>query len=134
MPRSPLPDALEMRRLKYGANVPTADKDAVAEALRAEGRVSEALLLFEGRPDHPSLQADLRDAVRHGLGWRLLALRRLGVKVSDDDVRACAGAAEGAGRWFEAHRCYSVLGDAEAVARIAPQLPGYKPAIPANKV
>ncbi|MCC7137016.1 MAG: hypothetical protein IT460_01145 [Planctomycetes bacterium] len=134
MARSKIPDVLEMRRLKFDAGVAAAEKDAVAEALRAEGRASEALLLFEGRADHPSLEADRRDAIRHGYGWRLLAMKRLGVAVTDDEVRACAGAAETAGRWFEANRCYTTLGDAEAVARIAPNLPGYKPAIPANKV
>lgn len=133
MPRSPVPHALEMRRLKYGADVSEADKDAVAKALRDAGRLEEAVLLYEGRPAHPDLRDDLRRAVREGRSFVLFLLRRMGAPVEDDALRDCATAAEAAGRWLDAHRCHTALGDTEGLARIAPHLPGFAVAVPANK-
>ena len=52
MARSSIPDALQMKALKYGGR-PDSEKDRIAELLRDEGRRSEALLLFQGRPEHP---------------------------------------------------------------------------------
>ena len=69
MARATIPDALEMRRLKYAADVPLEAKDRVADALRAAGRRSEALLLYDGRADHPSLLEDLAWAVREGASF-----------------------------------------------------------------
>lgn len=134
MARSPLPNALDMRRLKFGTGSTDAERDRVAAALRAEGRLEEAVLLYESRPTHPDVKQDLATAVREGRAFILFLLRRMGAEVTDADLRACATAAEGVGRWLDAHRCYTALADAEALARIAPNLPGFKIAVPANKV
>jgi hypothetical protein len=134
MARRRIPDALEMRRLKYGAHVDLAARDAMAKTLRADGRLAEAILLFESRPDHPELETDLATAVREGMSFHVLALRRMGTPVSDEKIRACAVAAEAKSRWFDAHRCYTALADVEGLARVAQHLPGFQVAVPANKV
>ena len=91
----------------------------------------------------------------------MFALRRMGTPVSDDDIRRCAAAAETKGRWLDAHRCYAALvadaakrapapvappdpaapveprpltPDEEALARVRERLPGFKVAVPSNKV
>lgn len=134
MARSPLPNALDMRRLKFGSGGTDAERDRVAASLRAEGRLEEAVLLYESRPTHPDVRKDLETATHEGRAFLLFLMRRIGAEVTDADLRACATAAEAAGRWLDAHRCYTALNDAEALARIAPNLPGFKIAVPANKV
>src|SRR5262245_42083144 len=109
MARRDIPDALQMRHLKSYPDVAHATRDAMARRLRAEGRVAEAILLYDGRPDHPDLLADLAESVKEGRAFQVLALRRAGTPVTDDQVRACAAAAEAKGRWLDAHRCYTVL-------------------------
>jgi hypothetical protein len=134
MPKSPFPNALDMRRLKFGVGGTDAERDRVAAALRAAGRLEEAVLLYESRPTHPDVARDLETATREGRAFLVFLLRRMGAEVTDAHVRACAAAAEAAGRFLDAHRCYTALADAEALARIAPNLPGFKIAVPANKV
>ena len=133
MAKSTIPDALEMTRLKYAAGIPVEAKEKVAAALRAAGRRPEAILLYEGSPDHPALQDDLRWAVSEGASFTLFALRRLGVPISDEQRRACAETAESKGRWYDAHRLYEVLGDAAALERVRAQIPSFKVAVPENK-
>ncbi|MFV1958335.1 MAG: hypothetical protein ACC662_02865 [Planctomycetota bacterium] len=117
-----IPNALVMRALKYG-NRPDGEKDRVAEALRAAGRRSEAVLLYDGRPDHPTLEEERRWAVEHGVAFHLFALRRRGMDVPDEDLERCGRAAEAGGHWLEARLCWQALEDEEGLARIAPQLP-----------
>lgn len=117
-----IPDALAMRHLKYGG-APEAERERMAEVLRAANRHTEALLLYEGRGGHPSLVSALQRAVSQGLAFRVLSLRRLGAPVTDDHLRACALAAEKAGRWLDARQCHLAVGDAEAVQRLAQHLP-----------
>lgn len=133
MARSLIPDALGMRRLKYDPLVTDAERDATAAALRKAGRIPEAILLYEGRPEHPSLKDDLRAGQRAGASFTLKALERIGVPIDPDAWRACASAAEDKGRWYDALRCYEVLKDEVALARVREQLPGFKVAVPANK-
>jgi|GEM_PF-2827641 len=134
MPNTSLPNALEMRRLKFTNAGDEAEKDRVAATLRAAGRLEEAVLLYEGRPSHPDVPGDRDTAVREGRAFLLFLLRRMGAVVEDAHFRACAAAAEAAGRWLDAHRCYTTLSDADGLARIAPNLPGFKIAVPANKI
>ena len=134
MARPPLiPDALGMRRLKYDASVPEAERDATAAALRAAGRVPEAILLYDGRSTHVSLRDDLATGRRLGSSFMLKALERIGATVTPEDWRACAADAEMKERWYDALRCHEVLKDEAAVARVREKLPGFKVAVPANK-
>lgn len=133
MARGPIPDPLLMRRAKYAPATPVAERDRIAAALRAEGRHGEAVMLYEGRGDHPDLAQDLAWAVKAGASFVLLSLERMGRAVTDADRRACAVAAEGHGRWYDAHRLYDRLQDAEALARVRAKIPGFQVAIPENK-
>lgn len=127
MAKSPIPDALRMKALKYGER-PDDEKDRMAELLRAEGRRAEALLLFQGRPDHPSLAEDKRWAVEEGMSFHLLSLRRLGMAIADEDFRVCGQTAERRGRWLDARQCWAVLEDEEGLRRVAPHVPeGLRP-------
>lgn len=117
-----IPHALEMRSLKYEGSGDAA-KDAVAKALMETGRRSEALLLYEGRPQVPFLQEELAWAVEQGVAFHLLALARLGVEIPPTAWTACAKAAEKAARWLDARQCFEALEDEEGLARIADHLP-----------
>lgn len=127
MTASRIPDALEMRELKYG-NRSDAERDRVAEALLAAGRRSEALLLFEGRLDHPQLASEKRYALEEGASFHLLSLRRMGLTVTEEDLRVCALAAERKGRYLDARQCWAALGEEGEIERIADHLPaGLRP-------
>ena len=130
---SPVPDALEMRVIKYEAVTTVEQRDRTAELLRSLGRRSEAILLYDGRADHPALAEDLRWAIEAGASFTLFSLKRMGVPVTDDHVRACAVAAEAKERWYDAHRCYEALADDAALSRVRERVPGYKVAVPENK-
>ena len=116
-----IPHALVMRSLKYGDR-PDAEKEAVADELRGEDRRSEAILLFERRPDHPFLAEERRWAIQEGQAFHLLALRRMKVAVSEEDLRSCADVAESKGRWLDARNIWVLLEDKAALKRIAPHL------------
>ena len=128
-----VPDALAMKRIKYDPSVPAAERDRWAAVLRAAGRRSEAILLYEGRGSDPALRQDVDWAVENGASFTLGTLRKMGVEISDEKLRACARNAEAKERWFDAHRCYERLGDAEALARVKEHLPGFALAVPENK-
>ncbi|HVG93695.1 MAG TPA: hypothetical protein VND21_04555 [Planctomycetota bacterium] len=134
MARPEVPDALAMRRLKYGVDVPPAERDRAAEKLRTLGRRAEAILLYERHADHPSIRDDLTWAVKEGAAFHVFLLKRMGLEVTDASLRSCAEAAEAHSRWYDAHRCWNALKDEAGLARVAERLPGYKPAVPANKV
>lgn len=116
------PDALAMRELRAG-RLPEAERERVAEALRAAGRHTQALLLYEGRADHAALQGAQARAVREGRTFELLGMRRLGRAVPDADLRAAASAAAAAGRHLEARLALVALGDLDGVRALAAHLP-----------
>ncbi|MDJ0975167.1 MAG: hypothetical protein QNJ98_11950 [Planctomycetota bacterium] len=122
MAKSDIPNGLAMQNLKYGDAAP-ADRDAVAARLRELGRRSEAVLLYEGRPEHPFLTEEVDWAVKEGAAYHLLSLKNLGVEVPDDAFRRCGSAAEDRGRYMDARTCYVALEDTEALQRINANLP-----------
>jgi len=117
MARSPFPDALAMRRLKFGEASPS-ERLEVARRLRAAGRRAEAILLFEREPDASFLREEIDWAITHGQAFHLLSLRRLGAEVTESSIRDCARAAEREGRLLDAVQCYKALGDEGALARL----------------
>jgi hypothetical protein len=133
MARSSIPDALGMRRLKYDPAVTPAERDAVAATLRSQGRIPEAMLLYEGRAGDPSLREDLANAVRSGSSFVLKALERLGVAVDAEAWTRCGDAAEAKERWYDALRCREAVKDEAGAARVREKLPGFKIAVPENK-
>ena len=122
MARGKIPTALSMRELKYGAS-PEAERDAVAERLRGEGRRSEAVLLFEGRPDHPFLAEEATWAVSEGNAFHLMSLQRIGREIPAEAFQDCARNAVDRGRWMDARHCYLELDDEAALRAIAEHLP-----------
>lgn len=122
MKKPPIPDALAMTLLKYG-DASVADRERVARELAAAGRHPEAILLFEKQPEAPFLREEAARAIAEGDAFVLLAIRRIGGPVTEQDLRSCAASAEAAGRWLDARQCLTALADAEGLARIAPHLP-----------
>lgn len=121
MARAPIPHALEMRRLKYG-EATAAERAAVAEALLAQGRRSEVLLLLERHPDPAAFERERRWAIAQGDSFHLLSLKRLGAPVSPDDLRALAQVAEEKGRLRDAIQCHRALEDPAAAQRLRARL------------
>ena len=122
MAKVKIPNALKMRELKYG-EVSEAEREALALALRAAGRRSEAILLYEHLPEAVFLSEEVDWAVGEGNGFHLLAMQHMGRPISEETLRGCAHAAEQRGRWMDARRCYAALGDEAAVRKIAENLP-----------
>ena len=122
MAKPKIPSALEMRELKYG-DMTDDDRDAVARELREADRRSEAILLFDGRPDASFLREERNWAEREGAAFHLKALEQLGMEISPEVWTACAAAAERKARWMDARSCYLTLEDEAALARIAEHLP-----------
>ncbi len=122
MAKSKIPNALEMRDLKYGDRT-DAERDALAITLREADRRSEALLLFEGRPDAPFLREERVWAEEQGAAFHLRSLDLMGVEIPPASWQACAATAERRERWMDARTCYEALGDDEAIAKIAEHLP-----------
>lgn len=133
MPRPAIPDALGMRRLKYDPIATDAERDATAALLRQQGRIAEAILLYDGRAEHLALVGDVKEATRLGSSFLLRLLERIGVTVEPEAWRTCAGHAEMKGRWYDALRCHEVLKDEIAIARVREKLPNFKIAVPENK-
>lgn len=122
MAKSDVPNAFAMQTLKFG-DAPAADRDAVAARLRELGRRSEAVLLFEGRPDHPFLSEEVEWAVSEGAGFHLLSLRSLGMQIPADAWQRCATRAEERARYMDARTCYVALEDTAGLRRINANLP-----------
>ena len=116
------PHTLDMRDLKYG-NRSAEEKDRVARELREAGRHSEAVLLFEGRGEHPFLREEAEWAAGNGVAYLLLQIRKIGGPVPDELIRTAAANAERKGRYADARLCYQALGDQDALVRISPHLP-----------
>ncbi|MCA9314365.1 MAG: hypothetical protein H6806_09680 [Planctomycetes bacterium] len=122
MARTSVPDALAMRRLKYG-EAPDAEREAVAQTLIAADRLAEAWLLYERRPGAPLVGTLRKEALRRGQTFLLLAMRRAGNDIADDELREAARAAEAAGRFLDARHAWVALGADDELRRIADQLP-----------
>lgn len=122
MAKSDVPNAFAMQTLKFGEAAP-ANRDAAAVRLRELGRRSEAVLLFEGRPDHPFLAEEVEWAVSEGAGFHLLSLRGLGMAIPADAWQRCASRAEERARYMDARTCYVALEDTDGLRRINAHLP-----------
>jgi len=121
-----LPDALQLRDVKYSPKSTDAQRVATAEAFLAAGRLAEALDLLLLARDEAGVARLRRRAVEEGRPILLLALRRDGRPVAREEWRRAGDAAAGAGRWREAFRAYTEAGDEEALARASAVLPGYE--------
>ncbi|MHC4136490.1 MAG: hypothetical protein ACYTDU_00565 [Planctomycetota bacterium] len=120
-----LPDALQLREIKYGSKTSAEERRNVARRLAEAGRFAEAVDLFLLAGDEEGEAEERRRAVAEGHPVLLLMLRRAGKSVSRDEWRQAAQAAARAGRWREAFRCYTEAGDEAGLAEIRDKLPDY---------
>ena len=128
-----LPNALQLREIKYGIKTTAAERSRVARELAEAGRFAEALDLFLLAGDEEGEAESRRRAVEGGHPVLLLTLRRAGRAISCDEWRQAAEAAVRTGRWREAFRCYTEAGDEEGLAAIRDKLPDYSVYTPQGK-
>lgn len=128
-----LPDALQLREIKYGSKTSAAERLRVARQLAEAGRFAEALDLFLLAGDDEGEAESRRRAVEEGRPVLLLTLRRAGRSVSSDEWRRAGEAAVRAGRWRDAFRCYTEAGDEEGLAAVRDKLPDYSVYTPQGK-
>ena len=128
-----LPDALQLREIKYGPKTSAAERSQVARRLAEAGRLAEALDLFLLAGDEGGEAETRRHAFAEGYPVLLLMLRRAGRTIPSDEWRQAAQAAGRAGRWRDAFRCYSEAGDEDGLAAVRDKLPDYAIYTPQGK-
>jgi hypothetical protein len=128
-----LPDALQLREIKYGAKTTAEERSKVARLLAEVGRIAEALDLFLLAGDEEGEAEIRRRAVSEGHPLLLLMLRRAGRDIPRDEWRRAAEAAERASRWREAFRGYTEAGDETGLERVRGELPDYSIYTPQGK-
>ena len=128
-----LPDALQLREIKYGSKTSLEVRRSVARRMAEAGRFAEALDLFLLAGDEEGEAELRRRANEEGHPILLLILRRAGRNISRDEWRQAAQAAARAGRWREAFRCHTEAGDEEGLAEIREKLPDYSIYTPPGK-
>jgi len=128
-----LPDALQLREIKYGPKTSAAERSSVARRLAEAGRLAEALDLFLLAGNEAGEAETHRRAVAEGYPVLLLILRRAGRTIPTDEWRQAAQAAGRAGRWRDAFRCYSEAGDEAGLEEVRKMLPDYSIYTPQGK-
>ena len=128
-----LPNALQLREVKYGEKTTPERRRAVAERLLADGRVAEALDCFLILQDEDSIGRIRALAIEEGRPVWLLMIARSERPIGADEWKRTGAAARAAGRLREAWRCYSEAGDEAALDELKAELPGYELWTPAGK-
>ena len=128
-----LPDALQLREIKYGQRTSDQERVRVAQRLREAGRIAEALDLLLIAGDDEGIAAMERLAADEGRPVLLLMMRRGGRDIPNATWQAAGRAALAANRWRDAFRAFSEAGDAEGLARVREQLPDYDFYVPQGK-
>ncbi|MHC4954075.1 MAG: hypothetical protein ACYTGZ_09305 [Planctomycetota bacterium] len=128
-----MPDALQLRELKYGAKAQPAQQVALANKLLAANRVAEALDLLLIAGDEAGIAKIRTRAIAEGRPVWLLMMERVGHAISKSDWDGCGRAAESAGRWREAYRAFTRAGDEDALTRVREKLPDYEIYVPEGK-
>jgi len=128
-----LPNALQLRQIKYGEKSTPARKVSTANVLLDAGRTAEALDLFllAGDKDGVSRLRDL--AIREGRPILLLILERVGTRLPPEQWKAAAEAAIASSRWRDAYRCYQKAGDEKGLEAVREHLPDYEIYTPQGK-
>lgn len=128
-----LPDALQLREIKYGIKTSDAERCRVGRELAAAGRLAEALDLFLLAGDEEGVAELRRRAITEGQPLLLQSLRRAGRAVPKEEWREAGRAAQQARRWREAYRCYTEAGDEAGLAEVQQELPDYAIYMPPGK-
>jgi len=132
MPKG-LPDAIQMRDLKYGAKADAGHKRAAAGELLAAGRVAEALDLYLLAGDEEGVAGIRKRACEEGRPVWLVMIERDGRSIGAAEWKACGEAAFAAERWREAFRAFTRAGDETGLARVQEKVPGYEIYVPQGK-
>ena len=119
-----LPDALQLRHIKYGAKSLPAQQLEVARAMIDAGRVAEALDLFLIAGDEAGIAEIKQRATTEGRPVWLVMIQRAERPVTVADWKACGEAAEKAGRLREAYRAFTMAKDESGLSRLEESLPG----------
>ena len=128
-----LPNALQLREIKYGEKSTPARKVATAKALLDAGRTAEALDLFLIAGDQDGV-AQIRDlAIQEGRPVLLLMLERVGTPLAAELWKAAGDGAAGASRFRDAYRCYQKAGDEKGLEEVREHLPDYEIYTPQGK-
>lgn len=128
-----IPDALQMREVKYGEKTQPAQQLSIAKSLLDAGRVAEALDLFLLAGDDASVQAIHKRACTEGRPVWLVMIERTGRTITSADWKACGEAAFRKERWREAFRAFTMAGDEAGLARAQEKVPGYEIYVPQGK-
>ena len=128
-----IPDALQMREVKYGEKTQPAQQTALAKSLLDCGRVAEALDLFLLAGDEASVTSIHKRACAEGRPVWLVMIERTGRTITSADWKACGEAALRKERWREAFRAFTMAGDEAGIARAQEKVPGYEIYVPQGK-
>ncbi|MHC4849011.1 MAG: hypothetical protein ACYTEG_11220 [Planctomycetota bacterium] len=128
-----IPDALQMREVKYGEKTQPTQQLALAKTLLEAGRVAEALDLFLLAGDEASVTAIHKRACAEGRPVWLVMIERTGRTITSADWKACGEAALRGERWREAFRAFTMAGDEAGIARAQEEIPGYEIYVPQGK-
>jgi len=128
-----LPNALELREIKYGDKTTNELRIRTAEAMLGEGRLAEALDLFVLAGHDEGIERMRRIGREQGRTWLLLMLRRAGRAVAADEWKESGTAAETDERWRDAYRAFLEADDEEGLARIRERIPEYEVYVPQGK-
>ena len=128
-----MPDALQLREVKYGAKSQPSYQSALAAEFESAGRVAEALDLYLLAHDEAGIQSIHKRAVAEGRPVWLVMIQHNGRPVAASEWQQCGAAAEAAGRLREAYRAFTFAGDEAGLARIHESLPDYEIYVPQGK-
>jgi hypothetical protein len=128
-----LPDALQLREIKYGQKTSDQQRARVAQQLRDAGRFAEALDLYLLAGDEEGVADMERRAAEDGRPILLVMMQRAGREIPAATWAATGRAALAAGRWREAFRAFSEAGDEDGLAEVREHLPDYDFYVPQGK-
>ena len=130
---SGMPDALQLRNIKYGNNSQPASQVAAAEAQLAAGRVAEAFDLFRIAGNDAGMAKIRKRAIEEGRPVWLILAQRAGQEIPASEWSACGDAAYRDSRWREAFRAYLAAENEAGLEKVREQIPGYEIYVPQGK-
>ncbi|MEM8884253.1 MAG: hypothetical protein AAGD14_09305 [Planctomycetota bacterium] len=128
-----VPDAMQMREIKYGAKTTPAAQQQTAAALLQAGRVAESLDLSILAGDDAAVASIRKRACDEGRPIWLIMIERAHSAIPTDEWRACAEAAFRAERWRDAFRAFTRADDEAGLERVREKIPGYEIYVPDGK-
>jgi hypothetical protein len=128
-----LPDAMQLREIKYGQRTTEQQRLRVAQQLRDAGRLAEALDLYLIVGDDEGIAAMQQQAAKEGRPVLLVMMERAGREIPASTWSAAGKAALADKRWREAFRAFNEAGDEEGLAQVREHLPEYDFYVPQGK-